>query len=85
MIDDTYDTSIQRQKMCMDILVDDMKQLISSCQKHGREIPTEIKLTYDINSNNLNANYQYEPIYSQYYDKTSDDIYEEWFKEVSDL
>ena len=59
LIDDTYDTSIQRQKMCMDILVDDMKQLISLCQKHERDIPTEIKITYDVNSNSLNANYQY--------------------------
>ena len=83
LIDDTYDTSIQRQKMCMDILVDDMKQLISLCQKHERDIPTEIKITYDVNSNSLNANYQYGPVYSQYHNKTSDDIYEEWFKEIS--
>ena len=83
LIDDTYDTSIQRQKMCMDILVDDMKQLISLCQKHERDIPTEIKITYDVNSNSLNANYQYGPVYSQYHNKTSDYIYEEWFKEIS--
>ena len=83
LIDDTYDTSIQRQKMCMDILVDDMKQLISLCQKHERDIPTEIKITYDVNSNSLNANYQYGPVYSQHHNKTSDDIFEEWFKEIS--
>lgn len=82
-INSIYDTSIQRQKMCMDILVDDMKQLISLCQKYERDMPTEIKLTYDVNSNSLNANYRYEPTYSQYHDKTSDDIFEEWFKEIS--
>lgn len=36
LVDDRYDTSIQRQKMCIDILVDDMKQLISLCQKHEK-------------------------------------------------
>ena len=83
LVDDRYDTSIQRQKMCIDILVDDMKQLISLCQKHEKSIPTEIKITYDVNSNSLNANYQYEPVYSQHHNKTSDDIFEEWFKEIS--
>ena len=83
LVDDRYDTSIQRQKMCIDILVEDMKQLISLCQKHERSIPTEIKITYDVNSNSLNANYQYEPVYSQHHNKTSDDIFEEWFKEIS--
>ena len=83
LVDDRNDTSIQRQKMCIDILVDDMKQLISLCQKHEKSIPTEIKITYDVNSNSLNANYQYEPVYSQHHNKTSDDIFEEWFKEIS--
>ena len=82
-IDDMYDTSIQRQKMCIKNIVDDMKQIISLCHKHNRDIPTEIKLTYDVNNNSLNANYRYEPIYSQYTNKTSDDIFEEWFNELS--
>ena len=85
LIDGSYDTSVQRQKMCVNILTDDMKQLIALCQKYKRDIPTEIKLIYDVKSNSLNADYKYEPVYSQYPDKMSDDVFEEWFHEISSL
>lgn len=77
-----YDTSIQRQKACMDILVEDVQKLITVCNEHGREMPTEIKLIYDVNNNKINANYDYEEKYSFSDAKTADDIAEEWFEEI---
>ena len=43
-----YDVSVDRQKACMRILLDDMKKLISTCAEYEAEMPTEIKLIYDV-------------------------------------
>ena len=52
-------------------------------ERHKLNLVDDRYETYDVNSNSLNANYQYEPVYSQHHNKTSDDIFEEWFKEIS--
>lgn len=77
-----YDTSIQRQKACMKILNEDMKKLISACQEYKRDMPTEIKLIYDVKNNNVNANYEYDIRYSNSSNKTADTMAEEWFNQI---
>ena len=76
-----YDTSIERQKACMKILNEDMKAIISACKEYNREMPTEIKLIYDVKNNKVNSNYAYELKYSKDSVKTADDIAEEWFNQ----
>lgn len=76
-----YDVSVDRQKACMRILLDDMKKLISACAEYEAEMPTEIKLIYDVKNNKLNADYQYDEIYTNT-EKTSDDIAEMWYQEI---
>ena len=38
-----YDVSLERQRDCLQILIDDIKQLVEVCKKYGRPMPTEIK------------------------------------------
>lgn len=76
-----YDTSIQRQKACMRILNDDMKKMIGLCNQYQMDMPTEIKLIYDVNKNSVVANYQYIPVYSQNPDETPDDMAQRWLEE----
>ena len=76
-----YDVSIERQKSCMEILIDDMEQMITVCSEYEADMPTEIKMIYDINTNQLNASYQYDEIYTNT-DKFANDIVEEWYQEI---
>ena len=75
-----YDVSIPRQKGAINIINDDIKALKRLCQEHQKEMPTQIKLIYDVAANSLNADYSYDIIYSNDKDKMADDILEEWFE-----
>ncbi len=77
-----YDVSVERQDMVLDILIEDIKKLEKICEEYNQLMPTEIKLIYDVNSNSLKADYQYDLVYSNDDEKTADDIAEEWFEEV---
>lgn len=58
----------------------DMVALRKLCEEHQREMPTQIKLIYDVAANSLNADYSYDIIYSNHKNKMADDILEEWFE-----
>lgn len=73
-----YDVSVERQKQVTKILMDDMKQLKAVCETYQRPMPTEMKLTYDVSKNSLDAEYQYENVYSNQVDKDAYDIAAEW-------
>ena len=75
-----YDVSIPRQKGAINIINDDIKALKRLCQEYQKEMPTQIKLIYDVAANSLNADYSYDIIYSNDKDKMADDILEEWFE-----
>ena len=66
----------------MDIINENMKKMISLCKENNRNMPTEIKLVYNVKSNSLEADYKYEPVYSNLPDKFADDIAQEWFEEL---
>lgn len=75
-----YDVSIPRQCDVMEILNEDMVALRKLCEEHQREMPTQIKLIYDVSANSLNVDYSYDIIYSNHKNKMADDILEEWFE-----
>lgn len=77
-----YDTSVERQKGVLNIINDDIEKIYRLCNEHKREMPTEIKLMYDIAQNSLKAEYKYELVYSNDPVKTADDIAKEWFEEI---
>lgn len=50
----------------MAILNEDMVDLRKLCEEHQREMPTQIKLIYDVAANSLNVDYSYDIIYSNH-------------------
>lgn len=75
-----YDTSIDVQKQVLHIIVDDIMALYKLCQEYQREMPTEIKLTYDVKENKLKADYNYETVYSDEDDgRAMMDVFFEWY------
>ncbi|MFX3617470.1 MAG: DUF600 domain-containing protein [Sporolactobacillus sp.] len=77
-----YDTSIERQKGVIKILNSDINNMLKLCGQYKREMPTEIKLVYDVSKNSLKAKYRYDLVYSNDPVKTADDIAMEWFEEI---
>lgn len=77
-----YDTSVERQKGVMNIINDDIEKLYKLCNEYKKEMPTEIKLVYDVVQNSLKAEYKYDLVYSNNIVKTADDIAMEWFEKV---
>ena len=75
-----YDVSITRQKGAINIINDDIKALNRLCQEYQKEMPTQIKLIYDVISNKLNADYSYDMIFSNDQRKTAYDVLEEWYQ-----
>lgn len=77
-----YETSVERQKSVLNIINDDIEKIYKLYNEHKREMPTEIKLMYDVAQNSLKAEYKYELVYSNDPVKTADDIAKEWFEEI---
>ncbi|EJO5349458.1 hypothetical protein ACTQ4K_15580 [Clostridium sporogenes] len=78
-----YDTSVERQKGVISIINEDIEKIYMLCKEYKREMPTEIKLIYDVNKNSLKAEYKYNLIYSNDPIKTADDIAIEWFENIN--
>ncbi len=75
-----YDVSIPRQKETINIINEDIKALKRLCDEYQKEMPTQIKMTYDVISNKLNADYSYDLIFSNHKSKTAQDVLEEWYQ-----
>ncbi|GIN14191.1 hypothetical protein J26TS2_40580 [Shouchella clausii] len=81
-IDFQYNTSGERQSGVLNILNNNIKKMIKLCEEYNREMPSEIKLIYNVVNNNLKADYKYGIVYSNHPEKTADDISMEWFEEM---
>lgn len=79
-----YDVSIDRQKGAIDIITDDILSLKKLCQEYKRDMPTQIKLIYDVAENKVQADYRYDIVFSNDKKKTSYDILEEWYQSEKD-
>ncbi|VBB09906.1 Hypothetical protein LUCI_5204 [Lucifera butyrica] len=77
-----YDVSIERQRGVIKILNGNIGKIIEICKEYGREMPTEMKLVYDVQKNSLKATYKYELQYANDPVKTADDIAMEWFQQI---
>lgn len=77
-----YNISIERQGVILDILIKDIEEIEALCLKYKREIPTEIKLIYNVKENSLKAEYKYENVWSDDPEKLPQDVVEEWFEEI---
>lgn len=76
-----YDVSIQRQEACLAILNEDIEKLIDVCKDFDMDMPTEIKLIYDVKRNHVSADYEYELQYSNTAELMPEDLAEAWFEQ----
>lgn len=76
------DVSDERGFQVLDILIDDIEKIKALCEEYGRDMPTEMKLIYDVKTGHFKAEYKYDLIYFYHETKTADDVFDEWFEEV---
>src|SRR5699024_10820355 len=54
-----YDTSEHRQEAVLDIGLENLEKIYEKCKEYGKEMPTEIKLDYNVKQNSLKGKYRY--------------------------
>lgn len=77
-----YDTSEGRQEAVLDIGLKDLQEIHKKCKEFNREMPTEMKLRYNVKQNSLQGKYKYDLVYSKNEELLPDDIFDLWFEEV---
>ncbi|WP_088072794.1 immunity protein YezG family protein [Gottfriedia luciferensis] len=80
--DERYDTSATRNFMVLDILNEAIGKIKVLCQEYQRDMPTEMKLIFDVKSGNFKAEYKYELVYTHDDIKTASHIFNDWFEVV---
>lgn len=77
-----YDISPKRQSMVLRIIGEDIQKVKILCKEYEREMPTEMKLIYDVKSGHFKATYKYNLVYTNDDVKTADHVFDEWFEEI---
>ncbi|HDR7613117.1 TPA: DUF600 family protein [Bacillus mycoides] len=80
--DERYDVSPKRGFTVLRIICEDIKKIKELCKEYERDMPTEMKLIYDVKSGKFKAEYKYDLVYTIDDIKTADHIADEWFEEV---
>lgn len=80
--DERYDDSRERQFTVLRIICEDIEKVKELCKEYERDMPTEMKLIYDVKSGNFKAEYKYDLVYTNDDVKTAGHIADEWFEEV---
>ncbi|WP_127570746.1 DUF600 domain-containing protein [Paenibacillus xylaniclasticus] len=78
----SYNVSVERQKSVIKIINGNIKEMLSICKQFNREMPTEMKIIYDVKTNSLTADYAYELIHTNDSVKTAGMIAMEWFEKI---
>ncbi|MED4072162.1 immunity protein YezG family protein [Priestia endophytica] len=80
--EERHDVSPKRQGMVMKIINDDIKKMITLCKEYKRDMPTEMKMIYDVKSGGFQAQYNYDLVHSIDDVKTPSNFAVEWFEEI---
>ena len=80
--EERYDVSAEWNFMVLDILNEGVGKIKALCKEYERDIPTEMKLIYDVKSGNFKAEYKYDLVYTHDEIKTASHIFNEWFEEI---
>ena len=78
-----YDVSLDRQRALLRVGNENLKQIHAKFKEFGKEMPTEIKLHYEVKKNKLEGSYKYELVYSNDKELLPDHIFDAWFNEVT--
>lgn len=79
-----YDISRERQKDALRIGNQNLKLIHKKCKEFNKEMPTEMKLYYNVKKNSLKGKYRYDLVYSIDDELLPDDIFDLWFEEVKE-
>ncbi len=77
-----YDDSRKRQRAMLRLGNKNLQLIHKKSDDFNREMPTEMKLYYDVKKNSLTAKYKYDLVYSNDDKLLPDNIFDEWFEEV---
>ena len=80
--DERYDVSTKRQSMVLRIICEDIEKIEELCKEYERDMPTEMKLIYDVHSGKFKAQYKYDLVYTNDEVKAASHIADGWFEEV---
>ena len=78
----SYDVSVTRQKALIKYSIEELMKMHELFKEYNREMPTEIKLIYDVKKGSLEGDYSYELKHSNTKDLTADDFFDKWFEEI---
>jgi hypothetical protein len=76
------DVSEEQQTSLLRIGNEDMLQIIQLFKEYNREIPTQMKLIYDVRAGKLEASYSYDLQFTNL-SKSANQVFNEWYKELS--
>ncbi|MDT3763916.1 immunity protein YezG family protein [Priestia filamentosa] len=80
--DQTIDVSPKRGFMVLDIINSNIRKIRELCKEYERDMPTEMKMIYDVKSGGVQAEYNYDLVHTIDDVKTSSAFADEWFEEI---
>ena len=61
--------------------IEDAEKIEVLFEENSKEVPTEIRLVYDVKNNSLKSNYIYDAMYEKNEDLSVSDVFESWIQE----
>ena len=61
--------------------IEDAEKIEVLFEENSKEVPTEIRLVYDVKNNSLKRNYRYDAMYEKNEDLSVSDVFEAWIQE----
>ena len=61
--------------------IEDAEKIEVLFKENSKEVPTEIRLVYDVKNNSLKSNYIYDAMYEKNEDLSVSDVFETWIQE----
>ena len=61
--------------------IEDEEKIEVLFKENSKEVPTEIRLVYDVKNNSLKSNYIYDAMYEKNEDLSVSDVFEDWIQE----
>ncbi|GHU77796.1 hypothetical protein FACS189462_0630 [Spirochaetia bacterium] len=80
-----YDVSDDQQRSLLTIINGDVAKIIKLCKQYNKDMPTEMKIIYDVTKTSMKAEYKYDLQYSNDPEKLPEHIVDEWFEKVKML
>ena len=61
--------------------IEDAEKIEVLFKENSKEVPTEIRLVFDVKNNSLKSNYRYDAMYEKNEDLSVSDVFEAWIQE----